>query len=51
MAALDSALGRGERWVGFLDGACRMACSPWRLFGGRSRRSMRDDDMEDTVPA
>ena len=51
MAALDSALGRGQRWVGFLDGACRLACSPLRFFGGRSHRSTRGDDMGDTVIA
>lgn len=51
MAALDNALGRGERWVGFLDGACRLACSPLRLFRGRSRRRSTRDRFGDTVAA
>jgi AcrR family transcriptional regulator len=53
MAALDNALGRGARWADFLDGACRVAFAPWRLFGGfsRRRRPRSRDDMEDTVAA
>ncbi len=51
MAALDRELGRGARWVGFLDDLCRL------LPGcGRSRRRPRDDwdeepDDEATVAA
>lgn len=56
MAALDRALGRGERWVGFLDGLCRFPFAPWRCLHRVSRRSRRDRDMRDrdigdTVPA
>jgi AcrR family transcriptional regulator len=39
MAALDRELGRGQRWIGFLDGLCRL--SPTRC-----RRRRRHDDSE-----
>jgi AcrR family transcriptional regulator len=50
MAALDRELARGQRWVGLLDGLCRL--SPARCFGRRSRRD-RDMDRgdEETVAA
>jgi len=51
MAALDNALSRGERWVGVLDGACRFACAPLRLFRGRRHRRSTRDDFGDTVAA
>jgi AcrR family transcriptional regulator len=53
MAALDNALGRGERMADFLDGAARIACLPLRLFGfrGRSHRPSRRGDASDTVIA
>ena len=43
MAALDRELGRGQRWSGMLDEACRI---PARLCRGRDRwrdRMRRDD--------
>ena len=44
MAALDRELGRGERWVGFLDGLTHF--SPSRcLRSVFSRRRHRDDDV------
>jgi AcrR family transcriptional regulator len=41
MAALDRALGRGERLSGFLDGLCRLV--PGRGFMSRFDRRRRDD--------
>jgi AcrR family transcriptional regulator len=48
MASLDRELGRGQRWVGMLDGLLRL--SPTRCFGSRRRRRGEDDD-EETVAA
>jgi AcrR family transcriptional regulator len=47
MSALDKALGRGQRYVGFLDDLCRIPASLCRL---RPRRR-RPDDAEETVAA
>jgi AcrR family transcriptional regulator len=47
MAALDRELGRGQRWVGLLDGLCRL--SPTR-FGRRRSRRDRDADGGDEEP-
>jgi len=43
LAALDRALGRGQRWSGMLDDLSR--CSP-RGFFSRRRRRRRDEDEE-----
>jgi AcrR family transcriptional regulator len=50
MAALDRALARGQRFVGFLDDICRI---PSRLCRLRPRRRRRDDDAgeEETAAA
>jgi AcrR family transcriptional regulator len=48
MAALDRALGRGQRFAGFLDDLCYI---PSRLCRLRSRRRSRDGDSEETVAA
>jgi AcrR family transcriptional regulator len=47
MSALDKALGRGQRYVGFLDDLCRIPAGLCRL---RPRRRRRDDE-EETVAA
>ena len=47
MAALDRALGRGQRWSGMLDDLCRF--SPTRCL--RRRRHRRRDDYEEEEPA
>jgi AcrR family transcriptional regulator len=54
MAALDRALGRGERWSGFLDDVCRLmprsGCLPrFRRREGRSRDSDRDRGGDEVV--
>jgi AcrR family transcriptional regulator len=48
MAALDRALGRGQRFVGLLDDICRI---PSRLCRLRPRRRRRDDDAEEETAA
>jgi AcrR family transcriptional regulator len=48
MAALDRALARGQRFVGFLDDLCRI---PARLCRMRSRRRSRYDDSEESATA
>jgi AcrR family transcriptional regulator len=48
MAALDRALGRGQRFAGLLDDICRI---PARLCRLRPRRRRRDDDAEETAAA
>jgi AcrR family transcriptional regulator len=48
MAALDRALARGQRFVGFLDDICRI---PARLCRLRPRRRRRDDDVEEETAA
>ena len=48
MAALDRALGRGQRFAGLLDDLCRI---PARLCRLRPRRRRRDGDYEDTAAA
>jgi AcrR family transcriptional regulator len=48
MAALDRALGRGQRFAGQLDDLCRI---PARLCRLRPRRRRRDGDYEDTAAA
>ena len=47
MSALDRALARGQRLLGFLDDLCRI---PACVCGARSRRR-RDADEEDTIAA
>ena len=50
MAALDRELGRGQRWSGFLDQACRI---PERLCQSRDRwrsRMRRDEPGPDDEP-
>ncbi|MBV8838939.1 MAG: TetR/AcrR family transcriptional regulator, partial [Alphaproteobacteria bacterium] len=47
MAALDRALGRGQRWSSMLEDLCRF--SPARCLGRRRRR--RRDEYEDEAPA
>jgi len=48
MAALDRALGRGQRFSGLLDDLCRV---PSRLCGLRSRFRRRREDPEEPVAA
>jgi AcrR family transcriptional regulator len=48
MAALDRALARGQRFVGFLDDICHI---PARLCRLRPRRRRRDDDAEEESAA
>jgi hypothetical protein len=45
MAALDRALARGQRFIGFLDDICAVPARLCRLRPRRRRR--RDDDEED----
>jgi hypothetical protein len=47
MAALDRALARGQRWSGFLDGACRLSAR----MGRRAPRRRREDAGDDTIAA
>lgn len=48
MAALDRALARGQRFVGYLDDLCFI---PSRLCRLRPRRRRRDDDSEEAAAA
>jgi AcrR family transcriptional regulator len=48
MAALDRALGRGQRLAGFLDELCLIP-SVLRRFGSRRRRRGSDDDVEEAT--
>jgi AcrR family transcriptional regulator len=48
MAALDRALGRGQRFAGLLDDLCRI---PSRLCRLRPRRRGRDSDSEESAVA
>ena len=48
MAALDRALARGQRFVGFLDDLCHI---PSRLCRLRSRRRRRDENSEESAAA
>jgi hypothetical protein len=48
MAALDRALGRGQRFAGLLDDLCKVPSRLCRLRPGRRRRS---DDSEKSVAA
>ena len=48
MAALDRALARGQRFVGYLDDLCFI---PSRLCRLRPRRRRRDDDSEEAAVA
>jgi AcrR family transcriptional regulator len=48
MAALDRALGRGQRFAGLLDDLCRVPSRLCRLRPGRRRRS---DDAEESTAA
>jgi AcrR family transcriptional regulator len=48
MAALDRALGRGQRWSGLLDDLCRIPARACRL---RERRRSRADDAGDETAA
>jgi AcrR family transcriptional regulator len=53
MAALDRALGRGERLSGFVDDLCRFIPRPGRLLRPRRRRDWdtgRDASGEEAVP-
>jgi AcrR family transcriptional regulator len=49
MAALDRALGRGQRFVGLLDDLCAIPARLCRLRSRRRRR--RDEDSEETAAA
>jgi hypothetical protein len=46
MAALDRALGRGQRFAGLLDDLCKVPSRICRLRPGRRRRS---DDSEESA--
>jgi AcrR family transcriptional regulator len=48
MAALDRALGRGQRFAGLLDDLCHI---PSRIFRLRRRRHSRDEDSEESATA
>jgi AcrR family transcriptional regulator len=48
MAALDRALARGQRWVGFLDDLCRIPAGICRF---RSRFRRRGEEPEETAAA
>jgi hypothetical protein len=54
MAALDRALARGQRWVGFLDDLCRFVprggCLPLRRRRRRRDEADRDLDLGDEEP-
>jgi AcrR family transcriptional regulator len=50
MAALDRALGRGQRFVGLMDDLCAIPARLCRLRSGRRRRR-RDEDSEETAAA
>ena len=47
MAALDRALGRGQRFVGFLDDICAVPARLCRLRPRRRRRRRDDEDYEE----
>jgi AcrR family transcriptional regulator len=49
MAALDRALGRGQRFVGLIDDLCAIPARLCRLRSRRRRR--RDEDYEETAAA
>jgi AcrR family transcriptional regulator len=49
MAALDRALGRGQRLLGLMEDVCAIPARLSRLRPRRRRR--RDDDYEETAPA
>lgn len=51
MAALDRALGRGQRLTGFIDNLCYIPSRLCRLRPGRRRRRPDDFDDEETVAA
>jgi len=48
MAALDRALGRGQRLAGLVDDLC---CAPARLCRLRPRRRRGAEDSEETAAA
>jgi AcrR family transcriptional regulator len=50
MAALDRALGRGQRFVGLMDDLCAIPARLCRLRSGRRRRR-RDEDSEEIAAA
>jgi AcrR family transcriptional regulator len=50
MAALDRALGRGQRFVGIMDDLCAIPARLSRLRPGRRRRR-RDEDSEEAATA
>jgi hypothetical protein len=54
MAALDRALARSQRWVGFLDDLCRFVpggrCGPLRRRRRRRDEVERDLDLGDEEP-
>jgi AcrR family transcriptional regulator len=50
MAALDRALGRGQRFVSVMDDLCAIPAALSRLRGGRRRRR-RDEDSEEAATA
>ena len=51
MAALDRALGRGQRLLGLMDDVCAIPARLSRLRPRRRRRRRRDDDYEEAAPA
>jgi hypothetical protein len=50
MAALDRALGRGQRFVGLMDDLCAIPARLCRLRSGRRRRR-GDEDSEEIAAA
>src|SRR5580692_8614011 len=51
MAALDRALGRGQRFAGLLDDLCHVPSRLFRLRSRWRRRGDRDDDAEESATA
>ncbi len=51
MAALDRALGRGQRFAGLLDDLCHVPSRLFRLRSRWRRRNDRDDDAEESATA
>jgi hypothetical protein len=49
MAALDRALGRGQRLLGLMEDVCAIPARLFRLRP-RRRRRRRDEDYEEAAP-